>query len=541
MIDQLPSQGSGLGCVAHVLKRGRTMQNIPAGSFNQMTVSDVLGSLCPESVSNFQYVTAITADSRHIIPGSIFVAYPGTQSDGRAFVAEAIARGAIAVVYDSDAPLSPVIQEAIAAAQRQSCLMIPIGNCRSMLGEMIARFYGDPSAQMSVTAITGTNGKTSCAHLMTQALQGAGHSTGVIGTIGWGQPGRLNSTQLTTPDASTLQAQCAVFRDQGVQSLVLEASSHALAQSRLSGLSVDTAVFTNLTRDHLDYHATFEQYGQAKLQLFLRPELQQAVINLDDPFSNKILAALPDHVHVVGVSQNKMVSEVSACTVDTVEVTAQGLHLTLYTPWGLAQIRSALKGRFQMSNILLTLPMLVFSGLSLNQACQAIESVQQIPGRMQYFGGDGRPTVVVDYAHTPDALKVLLTHVREFCSGRLYLVFGCGGERDKGKRKLMGEIAERFSDEMILTNDNPRDESPEAIVQDICSGLLCPWGVTVEYDRCMAIQSAIAQARAEDVVVVAGKGHEQIQVIAGQYHSHSDLDYVEDRLNVWPTVISDVA
>ncbi|MBM93444.1 MAG: UDP-N-acetylmuramoyl-L-alanyl-D-glutamate--2,6-diaminopimelate ligase [Legionellales bacterium] len=536
VVNQLSLWRSGLGCIAD--KEGYMMNAESMAMLNPVTVADLLGVLCPDLSRNRQYVTQVTADSRRVIPGSIFVACPGVHADGRDFILDAVKAGAIAIVVE--VPLTPVIKTHLDEAQRQGCLVIEVQQGREQLGLMLSRFYGKPSAQLSVTAVTGTNGKTSCAYLIARALEVMHQPAGMIGTLGWGVASHLKATQLTTPSAETLQSHCAVFRDQGIQSVVLEASSHALDQSRLSGLNIDRAIFTNLTRDHLDYHQTLDEYFESKLKLFLRPELQHAIINLDDPYGPQIADRMSKKVKVIGVSTSEQITTFPTCILQSSEVSDEGINMQVSTPWGMVDLQSKLQGHFQMMNLLLVLPVLVLSGLSLKEICQAIALIDHIPGRMECLGGHTRPRVVVDYAHTPDALKSVLTHVRSLTKGQLHVVFGCGGARDVGKRKLMGAIAEELADEVILTNDNPRDEAPELIMQDICSGLVCPWGVSIEYDRCAAIQKAIAQASVDDVVVIAGKGHEQVQIIGGQYHSHSDVDYAQERLNVWTTPVSDI-
>lgn len=462
-------------------------------------------------------ITGLCSDSRLVVKGDLFVALPGVHIDSHQFIEEAIAKGAAAILctnnYTFDSPV-PII-----------CC----SDVAKIAGMIASRFYGDPSKEMTLIGVTGTNGKTSTTHFIAQALEKANYSCGVIGTLGSGFLQNLAPSPHTTPFAVQLQQQLARLHQEGAKAVAMEVSSHALAQDRVWGTQFKIAVFTNLTRDHLDYHRTMEEYAQAKKQLFYYPNLKYAVINLDDPFGLELAKELKSKVEVYGYGLNPSDHEKMIVS-NHLSLNSKGILAKIISPWGDFEIRSQLLGRFNVSNLLASFTTLGLMGIPHQDAIHYLESVHTVPGRMQVFGGGKQPLVVVDYAHTPDALQQVLLSLREHTSSQLWCVFGCGGDRDRGKRELMGQIAERYSDQLVITDDNPRSENPQLIIDEIMKGLLCPWAVEVEHDRGAAIAHVISCAKSGDVVLVAGKGHEDYQIIGEEKLPFSDADQVQIQL-----------
>ncbi len=449
---------------------------------------------------------AITADSRQVEPGHAFAAYRGARVDGRDHIDDAIARGAAAVLWDDDHFAWPAKWEVANA---------PVHELRANLGVLADFIYGSPSKAMWTVGVTGTNGKTSCAQWIAQALDAPGERAAVIGTLGSGLVGNLVPSLNTTPDAAALQATLAHLREQGAASVAMEVSSHGLDQGRVNGVAFDVALFTNLTRDHLDYHGTMAAYGNAKARLFAWPGLHASVVNVDDAFGQRLI----DDIRTRGarvLTYGRANADVRATSV---MVNGDGIALDVDTPWGQGSTHVPVVGDFNVYNLLGTLGVLLTSEMSLDEALQRLGSLTAPPGRMQRFGGSGMPTAIVDYAHTPDALDKALTALRPIVveGGELVCVFGAGGDRDPGKRAQMGAIAARLADRVVITNDNPRSEDPQAIANAIARGVREAgnrrW--LVELDRAKAIREAIREADLGDVVLIAGKGHETYQEIGG--------------------------
>lgn len=462
-------------------------------------------------------VGSLAIDSRCVQAGDVFLAYPGDQADGRKFIPQAIAAGAAAVLWEPQGfRWDP--------AWQVPNLGVPA--LREKIGLIAAEVYGHPSRQLWMIGITGTNGKTSCSHWLAQAQVHCGRPTAIVGTLGNGLPGALSAATHTTPDAASLQAQLKRYVDQGVQSVAMEVSSHALAQGRVNGVHFNVAVFTNLSRDHLDYHGDMESYALAKAVLFGWPQLNHAVLNLDDPFGRE-LAQKASRAGVKVLGYGFDAGDVRG---SGLAVSPRGLAFDVATPWGEAHVESGVLGRFNASNLLAVLGTLLVSGVPLAQAVEAVSRLQPVAGRMQQIRMPGRPLVVVDYAHTPDALEKVLMTLREVvrdskaaaADSRLICVFGCGGQRDKGKRPMMGDVASRLADSVIVTSDNPRAENPRAIIDEIIAGMAANYHV-IE-DRAAAIDHAIRYAQPEDVVLIAGKGHEDYQEIAGVKLPFSDVE-----------------
>lgn len=468
-------------------------------------------------------VSGVETDSRRVAPGDLFLACRGRGTHGLAHLDQALARGAAAVAWEPAPgwaePDTPVPEFAVPSLAARS-------------GEIAARFHGRPSERMFCAGITGTDGKTSTAYLIAQALDAAQLPCAYIGTIGTGRVGALEVATHTTPDAVSLQRRLAALREQGAQALAMEVSSHALDQDRISGMHFDVAVLTNITRDHLDYHGTVEAYTAAKRRLFERPELSAVILNRDDATGRKWVAELETQAERIVYGLDGERPHSGAYVIGrNLALTTDGMTLDVDTRWGSAQLQSRLLGRFNAYNLLAALAVLLARGCGLQAAVDALSAVQTVPGRIEGFRGpDAQPLVVVDYAHTPDALNQILKAVRAHTRGRLICVFGCGGDRDRGKRPLMGAAASTLADVLIVTDDNPRSESPQVIVNDILSGIESVHGerVRVIHDRAEAIGAAVSGAGADDVVVVAGKGHETTQTYGTDVRAFSDRSFVAE-------------
>ena len=481
-------------------------------------------------------VKRLSSDSRNIGRGDTFVAYPGEARDGRDFIPAAIASGASSVLWDNtDFAWNPSWRAA----------NLGVGNLQRHAGDIASHIYGRPSAKLWMIGITGTNGKTSCSQWIAQSLTRAGRRCAVIGTLGCGFPGALAPSLNTTPDAVWIHAALSDFLRRGARSVSMEVSSHGLEQHRVSGVEFDVALLTNISRDHLDYHGSMRSYRAAKAKLFKWPSLRYAVLNLDDKFGAVLATRIPRrNLNVIGYGFGRTTAVRGRGLLRmqgrNLCVNADGLSFDVSTPWGSASLASALIGRFNADNLLGSLATLLASEVSLDDAVSALQRVKAVPGRTERYGGGRRPLVVVDYAHTPDALEKVLTALRELVLGsgpkakasrksnpkpetrnpKLICVFGCGGDRDRGKRPLMGRVATRLADQVIITSDNPRSEDPFAIIADILEGVEAECAVTA--DRARAIRQAIAAARRGDVVLIAGKGHEAYQEAGGVRHPFSD-------------------
>ena len=463
-------------------------------------------------------ISALTADSRLAGPGVAFAAYPGAVHDGRAYIPQAIASGAPAILWEEEHFLWD-------PAWQVPNLAVP--GLKRRIGEIAACVYGDPSSRLRMIGVTGTNGKTSVTHWIAQALSAIGKPSVVIGTLGNGFSGKLSPATNTTPDAVQLQGALARYVSKGARACAMEVSSHGLHQGRVNGCRFNVAVLTNLSRDHLDYHGSMEAYAEAKAGLFAWPGLEYAVLNLDDEFG-QALAAKPGSAKIAGYGFRE--GEVVA---ETVRAGREGLMLALNTAWGRAELKSSLLGRFNAYNLLAALATLLVSDVPLAQACAALGQVRPPAGRMQTLGGGTHPLVVVDYAHTPDALEKVLATLRPLAGeGRLICVFGCGGNRDKGKRPLMGRAASQGADLVFVTSDNPRSEDPLAIIADILQGMDAE-SLRTEPDRARAIFEAVGAAKANDIVLIAGKGHEDYQEVQGQKQHFSDVEVAQKALGAW--------
>jgi len=475
-------------------------------------------------------ITRLVTDSRAVLPGDTFVAYPGYKADGRSYIPQAIARGANAVIWDAQ---GFIWNDAWAIPH------LAVAELRHYAGEIADHVYGKPSEKLWMIGITGTNGKTSCSHWISQSYTALGKKTALLGTLGNGFPGTLQPTLNTTPDAVQLHGLLAEYWAQDAQAAAMEVSSHALEQGRVNGVKYDVALLTNLSRDHLDYHGDMEHYAAAKRRLFNWKQLKYAVLNLDDTFGTEMAVELQDsEVEVVGYGLTDgalaLAERLGIRMVfgGALKMDVVGISLHVHSSWGGEEMRSPLLGRFNAENLLGSLAVLLVSGVTLSDAVRELAQVNAVPGRLQSFGGNGLPTVVVDYAHTPDALEKILATLREVSSGKLVCVFGCGGDRDRGKRPMMGSVAAKFADECIVTSDNPRGENPRDIIASIVSGMN-GWNYRIIEDRAEAIAGAIQGAGAADTVVLAGKGHETCQEIMGVKYPFSDVEAAQRALSAW--------
>ncbi|MBC7786812.1 MAG: UDP-N-acetylmuramoyl-L-alanyl-D-glutamate--2,6-diaminopimelate ligase [Methylophilaceae bacterium] len=461
---------------------------------------------------------SLTADSRKVDVGSLFLAYKGQKSDGRDFIAQAIQNGAAGVLFD-DAGF--VWDESWHVPH------VAVAGLRHQAGEVADEFYGHPSQKLWTVGVTGTNGKTSVSQWIAQTFDTLKRKTAVIGTLGNGFIGSLNATDNTTPDAILLHGMLADYLEQEAEAVAMEVSSHGLDQGRVSGVHFDIAVFTNLSRDHLDYHGDMASYGAAKKKLFAWDSLSCAVVNIDDDFGRDLAAELKAN------DKNVLTYGIGFGDVNAKSLQLEQGRITLQvaTPQGDASLSAKVIGRFNAYNLLAVLATLLASKVSLNDAVKAISQIHAVPGRMQVLGGDTLPLVVVDYAHTPDALEKALLTLKEQTQGKLVCIFGCGGNRDAGKRNVMGKIATEIADAVIVTSDNPRDENAEDIIRQIVQGITKHH--IIETDRASAIAIGVLSAKAGDVVLIAGKGHEDYQEVSGVKQHFSDIEQAEMVLKLY--------
>jgi len=474
-------------------------------------------------------ITDLSIDSKQARPGGAFIALQGLRSHGLNFAMNAVKAGATVVLWEPSARIA-------APEFPAHSIAIAIPQLSSMLGTVADRFFGEPSRAVNVTGVTGTNGKTTTAFVLAAALSKLGQDAAYSGTLGHGRIDAVQPGTHTTPDVITVHRQIAELRDDGVTQLGIEVSSHALDQRRIAGVRVDTAVFTNLTHDHLDYHGTVAAYGAAKARLFSWPDLRHAVINVEDEFGRQLLSSPMSArtVTLYGRSRRPQMQNTQYVIAQRVIAGATGLRIDIESSWGNATLASRFIGDFNVDNLLAVLSVLLGDGIAMEDAIAALEQCVPPPGRMETVTALGKPLVIVDYAHTPDALEKALAAARRHCMGKLFCVFGCGGDRDGAKRPVMGGIAERLADVAIITDDNPRTEDGAAIVEAIRRGMLHPERAVVERNRAAAIEQAIALAQAGDAVLIAGKGHEDYQIVGLEKRYFSDRDVAVAALRSTP-------
>ncbi len=456
------------------------------------------------------WITGISTDSRRVRAGDLFIATRGAANDGHDFIDAAVAKGAVAVLVERDVPSAQTV-------------VVKISDTRRAAGRIAARFFDYPSRTLGCIAVTGTNGKTSVTQFAATLLTAAGQPSGYGGTLGWSFAGKHCPADLTTEDAVTVQRRLADLVAADAQWVAMETSSHALDQDRVAEVAYDIAVFTNLTRDHLDYHGTMDRYAAAKRRLFDWPTLHSGVVNWDDPQGRIIYRDRSAAMNLLrfGSTPDADLSWSDLAFGDT------GITGTLTTPWGRRTFELPLFGEFNVANFTAAVAAACLAGAAIDDVLDAGRQLTAPAGRMQFVRVQGRPLVVVDFAHTPDALAKVLAGLRRHTAGRIMCVFGCGGDRDRGKRALMARAAESGADRVWVTSDNPRSEDAADIAAEIAAGFQGRVTVDIELDRAAAIRNAIAAAAPSDVVVVAGKGHEPYQEIAGIRHPFMDLDVVQ--------------
>ncbi len=491
------------------------------------TLNDVLLELNMAPVENDKVISGLAIDSRKIMGGELFLAIPGIASDGRDYIFPAIKQGAAAVLVEAcndEEHLKRVFEEGVP--------IIPVVGLGERVGYLAKRYYSAAAANVNVVGVTGTNGKTSCCWFITQLLSAIEVPCALMGTLGRGQPGNLHSMLNTTSDVLSIYEFMTSLVEQDCLNLAMEVSSHGLEQGRVNGVSFEVGVFTNISRDHLDSYNSMDDYAEAKTMLFSDCDLKHAVINKDDPYSGLMLEACPDHVNVITWSQTNKEADVYASDIQLLQ---QGLAFNIHSPWGFYPVKTPLMGRFNIENLLTVIAALGVQGFDLSAIVSGIPKLTTVPGRMQRLGGQGKPLVIIDYAHTPDALGSVLNTLREHGAKRLICLFGCGGDRDRGKRPMMMSAAVAGADQVIVTSDNPRTEAPEAIIADALEGVQSDnkGRVTVVVNRAEAIADTVRQANADDIVVIAGKGHETYQEVNGIRYPFDDRDHASRALRLW--------
>jgi len=489
------------------------MSAAPAQNMDLGVLFDGMGLAAPHLAVN-----DITTNSQHAVPDGLFLACSGLERHGLDFLDEALRAGVKAVAWEPTDGIS-------APDLPANVIGIEIPGLRSQLGVIADRFFRRPSSSMTVTGITGTNGKTTTAYLVTEALNRLSHRAGYMGTLGYGLPGELQPSELTTPGCITVHRRLREMADTGADNVVAEVSSHALAQQRVDGVRFKVAALTNISRDHLDYHGSMQRYAEAKARLFAGTEIHTAVINVGDRDGAKLAGQLNSGTNLISVALVNTGSEFPGARLigRLTGATAAGLGLQLSGDFGDGILESPLWGRFNAENLAMATGILLALGISLRDAIQALVDSKTPPGRMERIESvAGQPTVVIDFAHTPDALGKALEAVRDHSSGQVWCVFGCGGDRDRGKRRSMGAIASSLADHAIVTDDNPRNEDPQQIIADIVAGIPSNRGTQIVRDRKEAIDIAIQSAGTDDVVLIAGKGHESVQLIGNRKRAFSD-------------------
>ena len=461
----------------------------------------------------------ISNDSRHVKKNSIFLAYPGIHTDGRKYIAEALKKGAKAIVYE---------KKNFTWQQSWDASHYGINDLKNNEGEIAHIFFKKPSKELLTIGITGTNGKTTCAYWISEIQNLLGKKTGLIGTLGYGYK-KLKPHVYTTPDAIFNHRILKEFKTEKIKSVVMEVSSHALSQGRVNGILFDVAVFTNLSRDHLDYHLNFKNYFDAKKKLFHFPSLKVAVINIDDAYGKKLKLSLVQNKTKV-ITYGIQNGDIRA---SHIEYSLSSTTFQLITKKETYKVKAPIVGEFNVYNLLAVISGLVGSGLPIQKVIKQVSHISQVPGRMERLGTKLTPQVFIDYAHTPDALKKALRTLKDQTEGKLVCVFGCGGDRDKGKRKEMAEAASDLADTNFITSDNPRSESPKKIISEISRSMSGAY--KIEIDRHKAIFKAIEQAKKQDIILIAGKGHETYQEINGVRYPFSDKKYVKKALKKYKT------
>ncbi|EKD71620.1 MAG: hypothetical protein ACD_46C00143G0002 [uncultured bacterium] len=474
-------------------------------------------------------VKNLALDSRKITENSVFFALPGTQLDGRKYITDAIKNGAKAVLIEAE-------NEDETVTFIEKIPLIPVTFLRHKMGVMAAKFYDFPAQKLRILGVTGTSGKTSCTHFFAQILQNLGQKCGVIGTLGSGFYGDLSDVSLTTPDAISLQAKLHLFVQEQAKAVSMEVSSHSIDQGRVNGVTFELGIFTNLTQDHLDYHGDMATYAAVKHRFLTHYPMNHLIMNIDDVHGRQWVQALADKRSVFAYSTQPVADlpgYIPHIYTDQIQLSLSGIRAHVYSPWGEGELQLPLIGQFNLSNALAVLTALCVYGVPFQTVLTEFAKLKSVPGRMQLIGEYHQPLVIVDYSHKPDSLANALQALRAHVAGQLICVFGCGGNRDAGKRPIMAKIAETFADTVIVTNDNPRHEDPEEIARQIMQGFERPDQVIVELDRAKAIQKSIQLATIDDCILVAGKGAEQYQQIGDEKIPFDDVTVAQSFLKTF--------
>ncbi len=500
--------------------------NVTAGQKGHHRLSQLLEGFADVQQDMDREVNALFIDSRDVREGGLFMACAGTRGHGIDYLSQVCEAGAAAIAWEPSAGYQVPPQ---ADALCDGVPLIEVANLGQQLGFIADRFYGHPSRDLCVIGITGTDGKTSCSHFLANALHADQRPTGLIGTLGYGLTGQLTTATHTTPDAIRVHQLLHQMREQGAHYVVMEVSSHGLHQGRVNGVTFDVAVLTNIGRDHLDYHHDQASYAGAKQQLFRMPGLRHAVINKDDDYGRQWIASLAQDINIIayGMATDDHADGDNVLEFADAHLHRDGIDWQVRSPWGESHLHNQLFGRFNIYNLAAVLSTLGVLGMSWTDACHYLQQLRTVPGRMEFCRVPGAPLVVIDFAHTADALRHVLQALKEHGFGRICCVFGCGGERDRGKRTLMGQVAESLADQLVLTDDNPRSESGEQIIADILAGIEDRQRVHIDRDRKAAIAWAIEHADAEDIVLVAGKGDEAYQWVGERKLPFSDRQVVQ--------------
>ncbi len=486
--------------------------SMPAEQINtRPNLSDLLDGLAEAPAIN---VDDVALDSRRLGKGFLFLACKGAHNHGLDFCKEAVSAGVAAIAFDSST--------AKTVPGNISVPLIPVAGLASKLGLIANRFFATPSERIQVVGVTGTNGKSTVAWLITQCLNTLGMPCAYAGTLGYGIGELEDGNDMTSPDVIEMHRRLADFVASGADYAAVEVSSHALHQGRVDGVRFDATLFTNLSRDHLDYHGNMRAYGDAKAKLFIDYRAKRRIVNLDSEFGAKLTAKCRENVITVSTNFDRVANGRPYVFVRSVVANQGGSDVVIESSWGEATLDVPLPGDFNVANAVLVLAYLLSIGIDMADACTALSKVSAPPGRMERVRSSNGPAVFIDYAHSPDAIDMTLRALRAHTRGRLWCVFGCGGDRDAGKRPLMGRVAERLSDRLVITNDNPRSESPESIIAEIVAGLAHASSATIIEDRGAAIAWAVAQANENDVILIAGKGHENYQIIGDERLDFSD-------------------
>jgi len=497
-----------------------------------VTLKQLLSDFCETDYLPDVEVKGLALDSRHVEQGYVFVALEGGFDHGLSYAEAAIGRGAIAVLCDAqhDQYCQQILSKIMTMA-----VCVPVKNLHAKLGHLSNKFYGAPSEKLFVSGVTGTDGKTSVSHFVAQAMNSSDTPAAVLGTLGNGLIDQLDESSHTTPDVFSLNHMLSQFEQQGATSVSMEVSSHGLDQDRVMGVYFDVAVLTNLTRDHLDYHGDIQSYKQAKKKLFIENADRTLVLNIDDAFGSEIFSEFADKrkIWLYGLNEVQAKQSKFFALANHIENKPEGMKFMLVSSHGSAEVNLGLIGEFNIYNALACFCVLLQSGMNFNYAIKRIEKLQTVAGRMEVISKADKPVVVIDYAHTPEALSQALVNVRKHVTGKVICVFGCGGDRDVGKRPMMAQVADELSDLVILTSDNPRNEDPEQIIDEIRQGISSELKLIVEEDRGSAIQQAINMASADDLILIAGKGHEEYQIIGNKKIPFSDKQKAIESLEAY--------